>query len=334
MKRRPGSFLLVLAVAAAPLAAAVTGGVEDAILALFRAARAGNDTVTMQAAASVAAFGPQAASGLVRSLGDRSPAELVWALRCLREIGSDVAKEPAFALCAHADAAVRAEAVWASATLGGTSSVTFLQRSASDPDDIVRRRAFDGLLEYGCQADGTMPIAAKGVIDKDFWVVLQAFQILDHQKKPERGVDPVLVELSKYVSRLDDRNADACFDFFVRRGGPDCGTIVEAALSSKQPCVVVAALKAAARLRHAPALRLATRLAGDADVKIAVAAIDCLSEINDPDSVVVLVDLLERVRDEERTDAIAVALRRMTSRLYGTDVALWRKYLAKQQQSR
>jgi HEAT repeat protein len=205
--------------------------------------------------------------------------------------------------------------------------VPYLQRAAADPDATVRRRAFDGLIEFGCQADGTLAVAVNGVVDKDFWVVLQAFQILDCQRKPERGPDRVMVELAKIVDRLDERNSDACFDFFVRRAGADAGPVVQAALKSEKRCVVLAALKAAGRLRLAGAKPEATRLAGKPDLAVAVAAIDCLSLINDPDTLPILVELLDRAREPERVDALCVALRRMTSRLYGSDVSLWRKYL-------
>lgn len=327
MRRASVAFIVALALAASPASAGASGGIEDAILALFRAARAGNDVATAQAATALVAFGPSAAATLSRSMSDRTAPELVWALRCLREIGSDAVKETVFTLCSHSDPGVRADAVSASWTLGKSASVPFLQRAASDPDDTVRRRAFDGLIEYGCQADGTLAIAVNGVVDKDFWVVLQAFQILDCQRKPERGPDRVMVELAKIVPRLDERNADACFDFFVRRAGADAGPVVEAALKSEKRCVLLSAIKAAGRLRLAAAKAEATRLAGKPDLAISVAAIDCLSLINDPDSVPILVELLDRAREPERLDALCVALRRMTGRLYGANVCCWRKYL-------
>jgi HEAT repeat protein len=314
--------------AAAPASARPSGGLDDAILALFRAARAGNDTATTQAATTLVSFGPAAASSLARSLSDRSPQELVWALRCLREIGSDAVRDTVFGLCAHTDPMVRTDAVIASAMLGKAAAVPYLQRAAADPDDTVRRRAFDGILEHGCQADGTLVIAVNGVVDKDFWVVLQAFQILDCQRKPERGPDRVVTELARIVSRLDERNAEAYFDFLVRRAGADCAPVIEPALGATQPCVVIAALRAAGRLRLAAARLPATKLAKGSDIPVSVAAIDTVAQINDHDSLPALVDLLERARHTQQIDALAVALRRMTSRLYGTDVALWRKYLA------
>jgi HEAT repeat protein len=326
--RRAAATLLAIVLAVGPAAAEWSGGVDDAILALFTAARAGNETATTQAASVVVSFGPAAAASLARSLSDRTPQELVWALRCLREIGSDTVKDTVFGLCSHSDAAVRADAVIASGMLGKSAAVPFLQRAAADPDDTVRRRAYDGLIEYGCQADGTLVIGVNGVVAKDFWVVLQAFQILDGQKKPERGADRVVVELAKVVGKLDDRNAEACFDFLVRRAGADCGPVVESALGASQRCVVIAALRAAGRLRLASARLPATKLAKNSEIPVSIVAIDCVAQINDPDSLPALVDLLERATDPLQVDAVAVALRRMTSRLYGTDVSLWRKYLA------
>jgi HEAT repeat protein len=330
VKRTAATLVLALALAASAARAGTTGGLDDAIAALFRAVRAGDEVATTQAASALVARGPAGASELAKSLADRTPAELVWALRCLREIGSDAVKETAFTLCSHENALVRADAVTTAYVLGKASAVPVLQRAAADADDTVRRRAFDGILEYGSQAPGTLAVAVNGVVDKDFWVVLQAFQILDCQKKPEGGPDRVLVELSKLVGKLDERNSEAYFDFLVRRGGNDGGPVIVSALEAARPCVVVSALKAAGRLRLAEATQRATRLAGSSDSATSVAAIDCLSHVNDPETVPILVDLLERVKDPERIEALCVALRRMTSRLYGADVALWRKYLAGQ----
>jgi HEAT repeat protein len=327
MSCRAGLLVLALLLVAAPCAAGPSG-VDDAILGLFRAAAAGNEPATMKAAQAVVAFGPEAASRIVESLPGRSSVEIVWALRCLREIGSENAAQTAFSLCSHGDAAVRADAVWAAWVLGGEAAVPHLQKAASDSDDVVRRRAFDGLLEHGALTAGTLQIAANGVTDKDFWVVMQAFQILDRQRKPERGPDPVLVELAKIVSRLDERNSDAYFEFLVGRSGMDCGYVIEGALSSNRSCVVISALKAAGTLRLALVVTATSRLASCNDLPVALAAIEALSMIDRPESVPYLVDLLDRAKQPERLDALSVALRRMTGRLYGAEVAKWRKYLA------
>jgi HEAT repeat protein len=133
----------------------------------------------------------------------------------------------------------------------------------------------------------------------------------------------------KIVDRLDGRNATATFDLLVRRGGSKCAPAVESGLSSKNSLIVIAALDAAGKLRLASVVPRCKRLASGSERDLSKAAIECLSRINDPESVGFLVDLLESSRDPERTDALAVALRRMTGRLHGTDVAKWRAYLAK-----
>ena len=325
------ALALILVLDSVALSSPATGpdGIDDAITALYAKVRSGDDAAAAKAAATLASFGGSAASRLAASAADRTPPEIVWALRCLRAIGSTDGRDLAFGLCSHGNAGVRAEAVWTTSELGQETGVTLLLQAASDADAIVRRRAFDGILAHGIRAAGATEVASKGILDVDFWVVLQAFQILDQQPRvPEGSRDKVVVALGRLVPQLEERNAAAAFDLLVRRAGMACGPMIETGLDVTREAVVMAALHAARQLRLATVVLRVQSLAKGSNPLIAKAAIQTLASINDPNSVAFLVDLLASSREPGRVDAIAVALRTMTGRLYGTDVEKWRKYLA------
>jgi HEAT repeat protein len=304
--------------------------VDDAITALFLAARAGDDQAAEKAAGALVTFREAAASKLALSVGGRTPQELVWALRCLREIGTPDGRNIAFALCSHEKAEVRIEAVFATNMLGGDAALPYLIQAAGDSDATVRRRAYDGITAHGTGSAEELEVGLKGVLDPDFWVLNQAFLILDKQPRPpEGGKDKLMAGLARIVPQLDERNAAATFDLLVRHCGEHCAPIIETAFGAKRVEVAIAALGAAGELRLGSVVRKVCGLASQRDVVVSKAAIECLARINDPDSVEFLVDLLAGAQDPVRVDALALALRTMTGQLFGTDVEKWRRYLAK-----
>jgi HEAT repeat protein len=324
---------LALFLAVGQAAAVGPNEVDDALTKMFSAAKAGDDQAAVDAATTVVAFGESAAPRLVSSLTtpNRTASEIAWALRCLKVLRSPLAKDPAFALCGHASAEVRGEAILTAAAVGGDAAVTLMLKLAGDPDAMVRRRAFDGLLQSDSTASEIIPVAARGILDPDTWVVIDAVQILDRFPVPaDFSKDKVVEAVGAGVGRLEDHNAAAVFDFLVRRAGIQCGPILHRALDLKNTEVVVQALDAAGRVRLVSAITKISRLAKGSDRRVAKAAIECLSKINEAPSVPFLIDMLDGARDAEMIDAIAVALRGMTGMLHGTDVIAWRKWLAAQ----
>jgi HEAT repeat protein len=303
--------------------------VDDAVARLLVAARAGNDQNAAEAASSVIGFGDSAVSKLLDGISARTPSEIAWSLRCLRAIRTSRARDVAFAMCAHAYASVRAEAAILAGTIGGEAAVPLLIKASADRDATVRRRAFDGLVQTGSVAPELVAVATQGILDADTWIVVDSVMILDRiPASPDISGDRVLAAVSAAVGRLDDHNAAATLDLVVRRAGIHSGPLLMKALDAKKPAVVVEALDAAARLRLASAVPKVSRLAKSSDRRLAKAAIDCLARINDSSTIGFLVDLLEGAKDAELMDAIAVALRKMTGQLFGTDVSGWRKWLA------
>jgi HEAT repeat protein len=328
MKRVLVAVLALGCALAAPARSPDPDEVDEAVARLFAAARSGDERACMNAAGSLVAFKDVGASKLAGSLEGRTAVELVWALRCLRAIGGPAAAGAASTLATHADAAVRAEAVWTAYDVSGAVAWEVLVSAARDGDPIVRRRAFDGLAQHACSKPGVAAVAIEGILDRDSWVMLAAFQILHAQPvAPDPKADPVIPGVTRILPRLDERNAKAAFRLLVRRAGQGCGAAIEGSLDAEREAIVLAALEAAGDVRLTAAVPRCARLASGSDLVVARAAIECLARINDPSTLPFLVDQLEQSRDRERTDALAAALRRMTGRLYGTDVPRWRVYL-------
>jgi hypothetical protein len=308
-------------------------GIGESIEAMYAAVRAKDEAGAANAAAAIVRFGDEAAAAIVTSTTGRAPAELVWALRCLREIGPAAAKDTVISLCDHSSAEVRAEAVWTAHGLDAAAATPALLRAAGDGDATVRRRAFDGLAQSptASRASGGLDVAVRGVVDADAWVILRAFEMLDHLPRggeDGRTPDRVVEALARIVPELDDRNASAAVSTIVRRAGPRATPILVQALTAKRREVVIAALDGLGQVRASSALPAVHGLAGSADMDVAVAATKAIARTSEAASVPILVDLLEQARDPRRIDALAVALRTITGKLHGTDVAAWRKYLS------
>jgi hypothetical protein len=324
------AVLFVLSSGGLAQAPAEESAVAGAVRTLLAAADGEDEQATNKAAKAVNALGEPAAAVLAGLPETTAPRRLVWALRCLRVHGSSVGRDFAAALTKHADASVRVEALVTAADLMGDAVAPLCLAATKDADTTVRRRAFDGLLLVAAETKEAGAAAAIGVMDADFWAADVAVRILFNQPAPKAGEPDVLSSAVAQSAPSASRDAAlSVYAFLARRSPKAARTAVERGLSSDRPEIRIAAVRTIAELRADDLASRAAALASDSEFKVAKAAIETVATLNDPSTLESMIDLLETAPDKARREAVAVALRRMTGKLHGYDVAAWRRELAK-----
>lgn len=325
---RAAAAAVLLAAGAVPGQAPAGDPALLAVRRLFEAAGGGVEAALMKAAEAVVAQGAAAVAPLTEGLAKRPGAAIVWALKCLREIDAGTGAVSLSGLADHPEPAVRAESLLAGAALIGRDFLPVVRAAARDKETPVRRRAYDALLLIASPDPETLALVAGGLIEDDFWIASCVWRFFDVVPKPaDGGSDPVIPALGSVAERVADAHAAPVFSFLAARGGAAAHPYVVQALRSRRPAILAGALTAAGTLRIQEAFDTAAATLDSRDRASALAALECLSQLKHPRSVPLLVDLLDSTRDQERKDAVAVALRKITGRTFGFDTAAWRKWL-------
>lgn len=312
-----------LSPAQAPDANPTTGKV---VATFLKAARTGDGAALEAAAQHVRKAGKEALSLLGTALSGRTPAELVAGMRFLRSAKAGDRVVDLQALTVHVDPDVRAESMWLCAEAAGAAPLAWLHRGAADPAASVKRRAFDALLSREARDRQTLELAIAGILDSDWWISSQSGRILGSWPVVKKGPDLVAQALGAMVPDLGPASAPTVFSILAHRMGKRAAPYLSSGMAHKTSEVAIAAIKATARLRLrvlSPTLRKLFRR-GDA---VALAAVQCVAELQDRQSVRPLVKLLARGVKSPLKEAVALSLRHITGQIHGYDVARWEEYL-------
>lgn len=259
--------------------------------------------------------------------------EMAWTIRILNGDGSPDAPKLARLHVDDADARVRGQALMTLADMGNATDVPAFLAHATDPDTYVRRRAFDGLVQHGPKADGAAAAALAALKDADGWVVQQAVLILEAQDKVGRGVeDPISRGVTDSIADIQPFAAEPALDILVRRGsaGP---AIVAALRNGVHRKTQLAALKCAVESKDPILARKLRPFAEGRDLELAQAAVKAVTSIEGMHALDWLVKRLEVESRPKVLDEVLVGLRGLTGRMYGTDLAAWKHYLAESERA-
>ncbi|HYC79258.1 MAG TPA: HEAT repeat domain-containing protein [Planctomycetota bacterium] len=296
--------------------------------AFFGAVRSGDDTAALRAASKLAEAGDAGVEALLDHAVGRDPTEIACALRWSADTGLPVAAKPAARFAVHDDAGVRASAIVCVAATAGPKEIALYVAATRDAAPEVRRRAYDALVEHALGAPETVAAGAEGMASDDSWLVMRGAALLQAAPAPPPGgVDPVMSALTAVAPRIRGGNAAAVLDVVGRRCGAAAAPVVVKLLAVEDLEAVIAALEAVARHGIAEAAPRVRALAEHDEPTVAAAAFRGLAAAPTPDATHFLVGRLEDAPTEELREAAAIALRRLTGKLFGRDVARWRRWL-------
>ena len=298
----------------------------------FAAARAGKAKVVARCGEELLAHGSLAVAPLLRDLESRSKTEVLFALRAIGHLGVDETRDVVLGFCSHDDAAIRAEAIVAGCRAHPSSMTRVLEVAVGDSDSMVRRRAFDGVLALSPgDREPFLSVASEGVIDTDFWVRSRCLRILAGAGPARDGSpDPLMAGARRLIPRLTKEAATPFFRVVAKVRPDGVTALVVAALKEGSIPAQAAAFAAAGALGDRTHVGVALRLIKSRSDDIAMSAIAYLGRIGDRESCEALVRVLAGTLDQARREALVVALRQITGKTFGYDVAAWRAWLDEQ----
>ena len=301
---------------------------EESVARMFEAASHGDQRSLLTAAREVVSSGFGAIEPLYENLADRSATEIIWALKCLKQMGERAGKRALVDLCAHENPRVRQEALISGAILLRAEILPACFKAATDENVRVRRRAIDGLVSLDADHSDCIDVGFAGILERDFWISAQALKLLQAVPMPKKGQnDPVASRTVKLVTRMSDQTAERLFGLVAQRRSKNAARLVKVALDDGNDASKVGALAMATRMRKIDVNARARELLRLSATSVRRAAISYLAARKDQEAVDGLIDVLDEPRiDGKLRDDTAVALRRITGKLFGFDVSAWREY--------
>lgn len=321
------TFVIVAAIAA-PLRAAPQDDTDAAAaVRAFFAGLTGEFEADARTAGTLVARGPDVIPPLLAGLGDRPLEEKLWGIRCLRELKARDATPVLLGFARSEDAALRREALAALARLGGEGTADVFLPLARDPDPEVRRRAFEALAAVRPLPEAAALAAAGALADPDYWVRLKAGDVIQAlPAAPGSATGPLLDALGAALLAAGPDSAGRIVDFLVVRGAPVATKHLVAALTCPEPDVRRFAVSGLARLKAVDEVEAILPLLRADEPPVAIAALDALAKLRARTVLGKIIDILEASKHPKVRDAAAVALRRITGKAWGFDIARWRAF--------
>lgn len=305
---------------------------QNAVQKLLKSAAGGAAEESLrEEAQAVVALGADATTAfLLEGLMDRSEGEIIWSLRCLRNLQRTPNAADLEALLVDDREALRVEALHLLKDRAEETHRGLFLRATRDKSQEVRRRGYDGLVRLGVVDEATVHAAVEGLTSNDFWISSRCIALMKRAPAPRKvgrkERDAVSEALQDALPRLAGPNVAQAFTLAAQRSQSAASRLFEDALKERREGPRLAALAAITRLRmrgHEKAIRT---LIPDRNPEVRAAAAGCAAALGDRGAVVPLIDRLDQEREEATRAAIAIALRRITGQGHGYDTRAWREW--------
>ncbi|MFT7619996.1 MAG: HEAT repeat protein [Planctomycetota bacterium] len=320
-------FSLTLSLLIATTLDAQSSSMENHVNEMFANARSSSSGL-LSSAKQVVSDGSMVTPFLLDGLQDRQPAEIVWALRCLKNLKDKSSGSVVIQLLKHEDETVRSEAILIAKVLYGKKLGSMVFDLTKDKSLSVRRRALDAAIELVPHDPRMVDLAFDSLADGDFWLMSRALRVLSKMqvKTPEDKLN--LIERSlKIAPRLNGNVAEMFFAHLSRALAKDTRVVLERTLDRGRIGAKVAAFECAGKLRLREFLPKARKLIRASNRKIRTAAIRYTGMVKDKDSASLLIPLLDEFPPGEMQTAVVIALRKISGQTIGFDSSKWRAWL-------
>lgn len=325
MRKTVYSGLIVLIVSG--LLSAQENPAEDAVKELFQFARAKHSR-TEEAARKVVSLGEAASSYLCEDIDQRTDAEIVWGLKCLKNMSVTVDVARLVPLLAHDSGAVRAETLKTLQRHDAAALKSKIQSLLDDDELDVRRAAYDAAKAAASDHAELLQLALKGVQERDFWIATRSVRMLGRiqlQSKEDRR--SLLKQAEQIAPKLMGSTAGMFFDFLARQLKEASASVIELTLESGTVDARLAALASASKQRFKKLAPLGRGYLDDDDLKLRLAAVRFASAVKDVHAAPKLIAMLSSTSKAEKNSAV-VALRKISGRSIGFEPAKWREWFA------
>lgn len=276
----------------------------------------------------VVALGSLATGPLLKDLSERSPRQLTWILKILRNLEAKDLRAEILPLTAHPDGDVRAEALRTALEVRPDLCTEAVISLAKDKHLEARKVAYNGFLVVPAD-DRFLPLLFDGLRDKDFWCALQAQRGLAMWPEPKKGeLDPIIGGLHRNIGHLPGTTALQMIDIVKQRRDSNIDELLITGMGRGTDEVKVALLEAAIQHRSKAIVKQASdHLLLRSAPELVVASLRYLGSCKYEGSLATMADLLGSGNKSIR-DAAAVALRTITGQLFGYDQDKWSRWIS------
>lgn len=278
------------------------------------------------AADRVVAAGAAAETALLERIQERSHSEILWTLRALKNIPVEAGKPIVLSLASHGNADIRAEALGIGAQQFPESFASLFAQRAADPDPEVRKAAYNGLAAIEPRSEH-LPVIIDGLVSNDFWIAMQAEQILARWPAPAQDEpDPLASGLHRVIARMQPSRVIPLLHIVKMRGSREFDSLLLQGSEKGSDDLRASLLKAAATHRSRALMeRARNNLLIPTPPSVKIESLAYLAVLKDDSNLPAMAGLLTAADPKVREQA-AIALRRITGQVFGYDAAAWQRW--------